>query len=279
MSDAAREPVAPPANDGTTAEMPARAPRFSWPMRVFLFVVLFDMIVRSMAFAVPWEEWEDDLGVRDMPRRLPTQAELREIDADPERSVAARFGETGRSFGRFLVPWPTDDVREEMDGVDDTGRFAVVWMLTRLQFFERFVGLDQNWPMYSNVASSDARTRSRLFYADGSTVDVRQTSDPADLTNYSHWLEKKRSGHENKVRPGMTEECRGWCHFLAHRHHRNEAGAELERIELFRVRYKWPKPGEDPRAVLAAQCGPPEDQCEPVFYAYDVARGSGEFRE
>lgn len=38
-------------------------PRFSWPMRLFLFALLFHMFFRSTDVLYPWEKWRDEIGI------------------------------------------------------------------------------------------------------------------------------------------------------------------------------------------------------------------------
>ena len=59
----------------TTTTAPAPLPRFRWPMRIFLSVVLFDMVFRCFAILYPWDDWASDLKMTSLPRRLPTPAE------------------------------------------------------------------------------------------------------------------------------------------------------------------------------------------------------------
>jgi len=40
---------------------PARAPRFGWPVRMLLFLVLFHMFFRSTDVLYPWEDWLHEL--------------------------------------------------------------------------------------------------------------------------------------------------------------------------------------------------------------------------
>jgi hypothetical protein len=58
--------LAPPAPPGA----PARR-RFSWPMRIFLPVLLFDIAFRSLTVAVPWADWGREMDMRLRPGPAP----------------------------------------------------------------------------------------------------------------------------------------------------------------------------------------------------------------
>src|SRR5262249_39837949 len=100
---------------------PARPPRFSWPMRVFLCVILFDMTFHSLAEAItPYTDWLKEFGVSECPRRLPTWSEMEQLAGKAEvgqpNPVWARIGESFASLPAYLNPWPAERVREKLEG-------------------------------------------------------------------------------------------------------------------------------------------------------------------
>ena len=255
------------------------APRFRWPMRVFLCGLLAWMALRSTSTMYPWRTWCHDLRVQEFPDPLPTRAETAEIKARAigDHALGQRLVDTAGSVGTYFVPWPCRAAAEQIEGPLDVGKYAVCWIQTRFEFFESVLGINQEWPMFSpNVAREKTVTRSRLVYADGTERIVRQLADPADLTCYAHWFEEKRLDHELKVGPKDHEACLGWCNLLAHRHPTNERGSPLKRIYLFSVRYLLPPPDVDAAAFLAEQTGPPADQVQPDYFRYDVPGRNGQ---
>jgi hypothetical protein len=267
-------------------EAAAGPPRFGWPMRLFLGLLLFDVVFRSLAVLVPWADWAGELDMRLRPTRLPTRAELAELAAraTPEgpNPGGEEVMEAFDSVWRFGRPWPGEGSRKRIRTAGDGGKYAFCWLCSRLRFVEGVCGIDQEWPMFSpSVAHGLWVPRARLVFADGAEQVVRPAAAPPDPTRYAHWAQKKVLGYELKVRdgPGHADDCFGWCNLLAHRHPRNEAGAPLVRVVVFQVRYDLPPPGADARAWLAAQAGPPPEQVCPDFYEYDVATRHGKCLE
>jgi hypothetical protein len=272
-----------PATNGALATPTAPRPRFSWPMRVFLFLLVFDMVFRGFSVMYDWREWLDELKMDALPRRLPTQAEIDEL-RPPEDSAGFNpaVEDVFRAFDGvwdFLRPWPGRETRAELRGPEAWGKWTLAWTLSRLEFAENVVGINQEWPMFSpNVGKKRDLTRARLTYADGSEREIRLTADPEDLTNYAHWFHEKILDYELHVAdsPGRVPDCTGYCNLLAHRYPANAAGAKLVTISLFEVRYYYlPPDEEDPVAYLRAQSGPPADQIYPVYFIYDVATRKG----
>lgn len=268
--------------DPLTPATPPYPTRFRWGMRIFLGVLLFDMIFRGFSTTYAWPKWADDLDMRTMPRRLPTRAEMGDLaraaqpdDPDPVREdVMLAFD----SVWVFFRPWPDAGVRPRLRTWPDVGRWALVWVVSRLEFCENVVGINQEWPMFSPSASKQQWfPRARLVYADGSERIIRGRGDPEDLTNYSNWWKEKHLDHELKVHEGegKSRDALGYCNLLAHRYAHNDRGAELHTISLFVVRYDLTPPHVDPAAWLRQQTGPPKDQHYPDFFVYDVASGHG----
>ena len=98
-----------------------------------------------------------------------------------------------------------------------------------------------------------ATTCARLFYADGSDLVLRQTTEPEDYRHYWHWFQDKRGNYEGAAEPGNDEGCFGYSNLLLHRYSHNASGSPLVKIVLFRVVVKYPRPGVEPMAHYAEQ--------------------------
>lgn len=252
-------------------------------MRIFIGILVFDIVFRSMSVLYPWDEWADELDVAAWPAgRLPTRAEMTKLGekADPEAfdPVAEESFQGLDALWDYLRPWPGKSIRAKLLTAEDWGKWSLVWLSSRLQFAESVIGFDQRWPMFSpSVSTRKWLVRSRLTYADGSERIVRQHADPEDLTCYAHWNQEKILDHELQVRekPSHVSECRGYCNLLAHRYATNAAGSPLVKISLFDLYYLYPGPDDDPEVFLREQSGPPAEQIRPVFYVYDVATRQG----
>jgi hypothetical protein len=277
------QPVSPPA--AGEPPPPAYPRRFGWSMRLFLSFLVFFIVFRSFTVLFAWKEWAKDLRMRPLlPTRLATAQERAKLarNATPDRPDPVRedLMESLDSVWEFFKPWPGEKTRAWIRSPQDLGKWAYCWTASRLEFVENVLGINQEWPMFSpSVSKRKWVARARLIYADRSKVIVRTHGDPEDLTRYSHWFKEKVLDHELKVEDEeyRGEECLGYCNLLAHRHARNKAGKPLKKIRLFMVRYDLTPPGEDPRAWLEAQTGPPENQQFPDFYEYDVASRHGKF--
>jgi len=265
-----------PGSNVTEADYPRR---FSWPMRIFLCLFLFDMVARSFIALTPYDEqWAEEVAMEDdlRPPPLPTPAELRQIRAGEHpggcTSATASLAESFASLGPYFSPWPDERTRQKIDSPLQAGKYAVVWIGSRFWLIERILGVDQDWAMFSpNVGTGDTTARCRLVFADGSERYIRLIVDPADLTNYSHGVSEKWLQTQGKVHHD-ADARRGFCNYLAHRHPTNDAGSPLLRIYISKVRYEYPDPYQvDTFEFLRRQSGPPEDQIEPPFYYYDVA--------
>jgi hypothetical protein len=250
-------------------------------MRLFLALMLFDMVFHSLSVILPWPDWIDDLGMREMPVRLDTYAEreqkLEGWDGTGTHPAVEDALSCADSIWEFIKPWPGPAARPRIRNWRDGGKFVVCWLNSRLSFVEALVGIDEQWPMFAPfVRDYKDCVRADLIYADGSVVEVRQVQEPADPTHYAHWFQEKVMNYEARLRKGGQERfLRGWCNMLAHRYGQNSAGAELVSIRLFSVRYIFPPPEADARAFWRAQQGPPADQVSPPFYLYDVASRDG----
>lgn len=263
---------------GPTPAAPPYPTRFSWPMRLFLFVLVFDIVFRSCSILIDRDnDWPGELSMRTMPVRLDTRAEraekLRQWAPGQPNPVTKDVKECLDSIWEFFKPWPSRDTRARIHSWRDGGKYVYCWLNTRLSFLENLVGINEEWPMFSPyVAAKKDITRARLTFADGTTRIVRQRRDPEDLCHYSHWFEEKVLNYERLVlHDGWDRYKRGYCNLLAYRYPRNAAGSPLVSIRLFNVTYEFPPPGVDAVAHLRAQTGPPPEQISGDYFHYEVA--------
>ena len=240
-------------------------------MRVFLFVIVLNMVFRNFSALGPWQTWVNELEMRDLPVRLPTREEIARNAEENPAGIYEDMMESADSVWEFWRPWPGPKTRPHLDSVEAWGKFALCWLNSRYYFVEKLVGVGQEWPMFSTVPKKRTFARSELIFADGTTQIIRQESDPQDLTSFSHWGMQKVRYYELYVGEDSQACCKGYCNLLAHRHPRNEQGSELSKIRLFTVWYEYPTPDADPREHLRLQIGPPSNQVRPPFFEYDVA--------
>ena len=262
-------------------ERPVSA-RFSWPMRIFLFVLLFDMVTHSLGAMFPWREWGDDLGIARTLDGIPTRAEYARLRAEGGDAIRNKLDKSLASARDYFNPWPSPENREKLGAWDARGRYAVAWLCSRLDFVENVCGIRQEWRMFSpNIAVSHHVTRARLVYADGSERVINQTAEPADLTRFTRWNKEKILDFERDTawEPGRSDECWGWCNRLCHCHGHNDAGSPLKTICLYCVRIDVAAPGEDVRAALLRQMALINDRnpghVSGTFYTFDVEKRSG----
>jgi hypothetical protein len=266
------------------AAPPSKPPRFGWPMRLFLSFLIFDMVFHSLAALTDYRDWMENGGDYDkkewtmerFPERLPTIQEIADIgqaaDPDVPSPVADRFFRSLDSVWDYFKPWPSKESRRHLDSSEDIGWYALSWLTSRLDFFESLVNIPQRWTMFSPSASKEATVaRSRLVFRDGSQEIVRLKADPEDLTSYSHWFQEKVLDYELKVAGRDWDSRFGYCNYLSHRHKTNGKGSPLAKIYIYEIKYKYPDPGEDAHAVLAAQNGPPAWDRDGPKHEYDVA--------
>jgi hypothetical protein len=268
------------ATNGTDPAAPSYPRRFRWPMRLFLFVLLFDIIFRSFSVLFPSSDWVDELEMDTYPWRLPTRAEMADL-ADREAApgkpdpLSERVVESLDDVWTYLKPWPAPRTRAHITSWQQGGKFVFCWLNTRLEFLEHLAGIDEEWPMFSpNVSKGKWLTRSRLIYADGSEQVVRLSADPEDLTRYAHWNRDKVLNYEGRV-GGDADNRLGYCNLLRHRHAVNESGSPLRTILIYWVHYTYPPPGVDPAAYLHEQMERSAERQDSPFYEYDVSSGQG----
>ena len=261
------------------SSVPARPPRFSWPVRILLFLVLFHMFFRSTDVLYPWEDWLHELNLKRMPRGLPTRAELAKMLTEAEGSRAPawkEFKECAASLVRYWNPVPADKTKKELTSEMAWLKYGLAWTASRLQWCECILGYDQEWPMFSpNVGRRRYVTRARLQYDDGSEITIRPRSEPEDLTSYSRWTQGKIIGIDRFVfsdHSMRSYACPGYCNFLAHRYARTANGSLLRSIVLYEVKFLFVPPDEDPHAFLIDQMTKTRDygaqQARWAFFIY-----------
>src|SRR5262245_21511163 len=99
----------------SSSSSPPPRPRFSWPMRLFLGFVLFDMLFRSFMALVPHRDWGKEFGMSTMPRGLPAPQEREELarkraEAD-HNLLTERVMSSFDSLWEFWRPWPGPETR------------------------------------------------------------------------------------------------------------------------------------------------------------------------
>lgn len=254
---------------------------YSWPLRVFLVAFVVDMVVRSALALTPYDgSWRTALAMDRFPLALPTAEERRRIDRGEDRefgTVSARYYATLSSFGEYINPWPNDKTRGKIDEAVDVGRYAVVWIGTRLNLLGALFGLDQNWPMFApNVRQSRLIPRARLVFEDGSAQQIWLLAEPWDLTEYGRWFIKRplqidiRLHQDYDARLGVSQH-------LSRVYPVSSSGSPVRRVELHKVRYRLPAPNEDAYAVLSRQSRKP--LADDPFWRYDVVTGRGQTLE
>src|SRR5262245_17695368 len=93
-------------------------PRFIWPMRIFLFVFVFNMVFRNFSALVPWQSWVNELEMRDLPVRLPTQAEINHNAAEDPAQISEDVMESLDSAWEFWRPWPGPRTRPHLGSAE-----------------------------------------------------------------------------------------------------------------------------------------------------------------
>jgi hypothetical protein len=281
-------------NKGESGPEKLPLPRFSWPMRIFLFLLVFDMVFHSLAVLLPIKKWCKEILVDRFPERLPT-AEEREklahydevaafylgpgvIAVDKPDPVCERVMKSMDSIWEFFMPWPDSYSRKKIKNWGDGSKFVVCWLTTRLGFFEQLFRIPQRWTMFSpNVGKSDTMVRARLVYEDGSERLVRTSADPVDLTHYGHWWKEKILQYETKLDEDYDARM-GWCNLIAHRNRVNDKGSKLVKIYLIKVRIVYPEPDEEDIEEFMRAQNDEDDlhwRTKPPFWEYDVKTREG----
>jgi hypothetical protein len=253
-------------------------------MRLFLSLVVFDMVFHSTASLSDYGKWSRELGMRKYPQPLPTYAEMEELAGQEgpgnPHPVLDQVMESADSVWEFFKPWPSAATSKKITTWEDGGKFALCWLTTRLGFVENLLGLQQHWAMFSpNVVEATSLVRSRLEYADGSCRLVRLSADPEDLTHYGHWFKEKVLEYETALHKRDEGEARlGYCNLLAHRYPLNARKSPLVKISLIKVRINYPPPDEkDKEGVLRAQNHLANWEKKAPFFVYDVKTRRGSY--
>jgi hypothetical protein len=272
-------------------------------MRLLIGFFLVHIIVQSIISALcPYRDWADELDVPKFPKGLPDSEEREKILTegvdDSPYPLTDRVMEAFDSVWAYHKPWPAPRAREALakraakrradyeegettiapwvGDLADGGRFVVAWVGTRLLFQEKLTGYDQSWRMFSpNVGKRETLVRARLVYEDGSTRAVHSPADPEDLTCYRsmRFCSEKTLQYSTKLeRDG--ERRIGYCNLVSHRYPTN-GGSRLVKVQLIKIRYRYPAPGDDAYEALSEQTGPPGWEKEAPFYEYNVQTRKG----
>jgi hypothetical protein len=234
------------------------------------------MVFHSLASLTPYRDWlEDDWKLDRLPRRLPTLEEIGELEnkvgPDNPAPVSDRFLASLDSVWVYFKPWPDKETRRKLTTWEEKSKFALAWLTSRLDFFEALAGTPQHWTMFSpNAAKRAFVARSVLVFQDGTRQEVRLTADPPDLTHYSHWFQEKVLDYELKVHNDWDSRF-GYCNYLKHLYKQNMKASPLEKIFIYKIKYRYPDPDENAAEVLRAQNGPPNWDRDGPDYVYDVA--------
>jgi hypothetical protein len=97
---------------------PSERPRFRWPVRILIFLVLFHMFFRSTDVLYPWADWMYELKIERMPRKLPTREELANLCEKADGSWEPAFQEFAECFyslPRYWNPCPKEDTLVLLD--------------------------------------------------------------------------------------------------------------------------------------------------------------------
>lgn len=243
-------------------------------MRFFLSLLLLDMTLRSFAALVPWRDWADELKVQRSPRRLPTHEERVQLStqAPGNAPVVNRMRESFEDMRSYWNPWPKSESIERMEKWYDPPRYAACWATSRLGFLEMLWHAPQGWSMFSpNVGKWDEVIRVRLHYADGDMKVVRMRAEPTSLTSYGEFRFFSEKHLQYSTRVDTDADARlGLCNLMIHRHQVNAAGSPLVRLELVKVRFDYPPPGEETKAFLARQETPLGAEQSAAYFVFDV---------
>jgi hypothetical protein len=254
----------------------SETPRFSWPKRLLISFLLFDMVYHSLAVLAPYDDWLEDFKVPQFPKPLPTWAEINQLAAtklpNGRSLVAERLAQSWATFGDYFNPCPSEQTRSRIDSAEDWGRYVLAWTTSRLDFLENLVGLPQRWTMFSPWVTDEWQVaRLRLVFADGSIQEVRLHADPKDLTHYHHWFQEKVLCYELCLHTRGDARL-GYYRYLARRHSVNAVGSPLVKIYTYFVTYHAPEPGMDAATFLRAQNGPPGWEKAGPKYVYEAGR-------
>jgi len=276
---AGHAPAGPGSSEASAASTrePRQLRRYSWPLRLFIAYYVFDAIVRSLVTLTPFDDaWRKDLKMDRFPTLLPTASEVRKIRQgkdDKYDDVSERYLASLESVVEYASPWPDEDTAKRIEGPNDFGKYVLVWVGTRLSYVGALLGLDQNWPMFSpNVRKSRIVPRAKLVYEDGTAEQLWLLAEPFDLTEFSRWFIKRPLQIDIRLDKDYDSRL-GVSRHLARQFPYSAAGSPLRFIEMYKVRYTLPRPGQDAYRVLSKQ-NRKAPEAEP-FWRYDVTTGKG----
>jgi hypothetical protein len=246
-------------------------------MRLALGLFVFDMVARSLISLTPADKtWREALEVPRLPLRLPTSTQReRIVDGLDQKydTLGSRYLATLRSVLWFLSPIPRGKVVPHLNSASDYGKYAVVWVATRLGFMGSVLALDEDWPMFSpNVRRAHITPRAKLVYDDGTREQLWLLGEPYDPTSFHRWLVKRplqidlRLAKDYDARLGVSRN-------IAERYATSSEGATLVSIEMYEVKYSLPGPHQNAHKVLANQAQKPT--YDKPFWRYDVASDTG----
>jgi hypothetical protein len=260
--------------------------RFGWPMRIFLGVFLFCLTFRCAAVVLPLAEWHPYYGIRELPPPLPPL--LASAKANPGKDAEAPV--TWADLADFFNPWPEAATLKRVQSPWDACKRGMTWLNGKIRLAECVCAVNEQWGMYApDVATSKMHCRARLIYSDDSERIIKQQAEPADFTQYGHWIQERVINYECEVVKDAKQR-KGFCNMLANRFPTNAAGARLQKIVLIYVQVTLVTPGDDPMEHYQYQNEltqtPPRRpgthaslySTNEVWdsYVYDVATGRGE---
>lgn len=222
------------------------------------------------------DKWRSELGMSRYPLRLPTASEVRSMNDDPGgRGPAQRYWASLISTVEYFNPLPKEKTRKRMSSAKGLGKYLAVWVETRLKFVGRLTSVDQSWLMFGK-SSRKSRTvsRARLNYADGTRQEHRLQSEPDNPLHYFRWPQKKPLQSELRLNRRSVSH-QGLSNYLAHHFARNANGAPLESIEFFHIRYRSPRPGQDPGKVMRREVKRANRPLREPYWRYLVASKKG----
>src|SRR5262249_17461107 len=106
-------------SDPDPASAPPYPRRFGWAMRLFLTLLLFDIVFRSFSVCFPWAERGKELAMHTRPGRRATRAEMAKREADGED--ASRLADLSEALAgkdgvlAFFDPRPGKETRAKLD--------------------------------------------------------------------------------------------------------------------------------------------------------------------
>ncbi len=225
---------------------PTRYPRL---LQIFIFLFVFDLVVRGVLGGIVARDWNKELSVQTLPKALPTQSELTKIRRGKSSydSVAARFGASLEAVAGYFNPIPREVTLSKIGGASDWLKYASTWTRTRLRFVGKFTMINHSWPMFSpNTRRARSVIRSRMIYADGTVREHYPFNEPRSFTDYSRWLVKRPQKIDERLQTHHNARM-GMANYLSHAYSTSKSGAPLDKIEMYKIGYRFPVIGADVR--------------------------------